>query len=365
MALNRRRRSAIKPCSRKVIFISLLIVLPITIIGLINHYEKITYFLRPLWDTPPQPLNYLPHYYAENVSTDRLCHLHGWSIRPHPRRVYDAIIFSNELDLLEIRWRELLPYVTKFIILECNTTFTGIPKPLFFAQNRERFRFAEGKIVYGTIPGKKLVPGSEHEDPFLFEAKHRRAMNDLIRHSGISDGDLLIISDTDEMPSHHAVKLLQWCEEIPMELHLQMSNYLYSFEFHVDDTSWKVSVHVYNSKWTMYRHSRHTDLILADSGWHCSFCFRKLSDFVFKMKAYSHADRVRRKDFLDFDRIQRIICEGKDLFDMLPEEYTFHELIKKMGPIPRSKSAVNLPGNLVENADRFRYLLPGGCLREE
>lgn len=81
------------------------------------------------------------------------------------------------------------------------------------------------------------------------------------------------------------------------------------------------------------------------------------------MTAYSHADRVRRPDFLDFDRIQKIICQGNDLFDMLPEEYTFHELIKKMGSIPKSNSAVHLPGYLLNNADKFRFLLPGGCLR--
>lgn len=86
-------------------------------------------------------------------------------------------------------------------------------------------------------------------------------------------------------------------------------------------------------------------------------------DIAFKMEAYSHADRVRRKNFLDHERIQRIVCEGGDLFEMLPEEYSFKELIRKMGPIPRSASAVHLPPYLIENADRFGFLLPGGCLR--
>lgn len=81
------------------------------------------------------------------------------------------------------------------------------------------------------------------------------------------------------------------------------------------------------------------------------------------MKAYSHADRVWKKSFLDEKRIQRIICEGGNLFDMLPEEYSFKKLISKMGPIPKSQSAINLPPYLIENAERFRYLLPGGCVR--
>ncbi|RYR30613.1 hypothetical protein Ahy_B01g055361 [Arachis hypogaea] len=316
----------------------------------------------PLWDNPPKPFTRIPHYYAENVTMDLLCHLHGWSLRSHPRRVFDAIIFSNELDMLDIRWHELQPYVSKFIILESNTTFTGIPKPHYFELNRERFAFAKEQTVHGTFPGKLAVQGS-YEDPFLLEGRQRAAMNSLIRRAGISNGDILIMADTDEIPSPHTLKLLQWCDGIPPLMHLELKHYMYSYEFPVDYSSWRATAHVY-SQHTQYRHSRQTDLMLADAGWHCSFCFRKMWEFVFKMTAYSHADRVRYKSFLSHSRIQDIICRGDDLFDMLPEEYTFKDIIKKMGSIPPSASAVHLPAYLIQNAHNFKFLLPGGCLRE-
>lgn len=112
---------------KKLLFSFLLILGGSLCIFLIifTHGQKISYFFRPLWDNPPPPFEHIPHYYAENVSMDNLCGLHGWSLRTEPRRVFDAIIFSNELDLLHIRWKELYPYVTKFVILEANTTFTG------------------------------------------------------------------------------------------------------------------------------------------------------------------------------------------------------------------------------------------------
>ncbi|XP_057501202.1 uncharacterized protein LOC130785137 [Actinidia eriantha] len=356
----------LRPTSRrgppKFLFVVLLILVPICVIGIFNHLQKISYFFRPIWDNPPPPFHHLPHYYAENVSMDCLCRLHGWSLRSQPRHVFDGIIFSNELDLLEIRWRELNPYVTKFVILEANTTFTGIPKPLFFTSNRNRFAFAEGKIVHGVFPGRTSFHGS-NKDPFILESEQRASLNGLLRHAGISNGDLLIMSDTDEIPSLHTIKLLQWCDGVPPVLHLELKHYMYSFEFSVDYSSWRATVHIYNPGTTRYRHSRVTDLILSDSGWHCSFCFRHLREFVFKMTAYSHADRVRHKEFLDYSRIQKLICQGDDLFDMLPEEYSFQEIIKKMGSIPRSASAVHLPAYLIDNADRFKFLLPGGCLR--
>ena len=94
------------------------------------------------------------------MEISKLCTLHGWQpldlseaddSRP---RVYDAIIFSIELDLLEIRLKELYDVVEKFLILESATTFTGKPKALVFHENRERFRFAEDKIQYKRFVGK-------------------------------------------------------------------------------------------------------------------------------------------------------------------------------------------------------------------
>lgn len=40
------------------------------------------------------------------------------------------------------------------------------------------------------------------------------------------------------------------------------------------------------------------------------------------MKGYSHSDRLGGKnELLDPQRIQKIICEGTDIFGMLPEAY--------------------------------------------
>lgn len=343
---------------RHIVF--LFVVIPAGIVGLYLHGQKITYFLRPLWQSPPRPFTVLTHYYHENVSMETLCSLHGWGIRDYPRRVYDAVLFSNELDMLEIRWKELNPYVTQFVLLESNATFTALPKPLNFALNRDRFMFAESRLTYGKFGGRF----KKGENPFIEEAYQRLALDQLLRIAGIEDGDLLIMSDVDEIPSRHTIDLLRWCDDIPPILHLQFKNYLYSFEFQYDNGSWRASVHRYQRGKTRYAHYRQTDYLLADSGWHCSFCFRYISDFVFKMKAYSHTDRVRFTHYLSPKRIQDLICQGANLFDMLPEEHTFKELIGKMGPIPHSYSAVHFPSHLLENADRFKYLLPGNCVRE-
>ncbi|GAA0167523.1 glycosyltransferase [Lithospermum erythrorhizon] len=340
--------------------ILLFVLIPTCVCFVYAHGQKITYFLRPLWEKPPKPFNEIPHYYHENVSMDNLCRLHGWKIREYPRRVYDAVVFSNELDILKIRWKDLYPYVNEFVLLESNSTFTGLPKPMVFASHREDFKFIDSRLTYGQIPGRF----KKGENPFVEEAYQRLALDYLLKQAGIQDDDLLIMSDVDEIPSSHTINLLRWCDDIPSILHLRLKNYLYSFEFPVDNNSWRASVHTYQSGKTRYAHYRQSDDILTDAGWHCSFCFRRISDFIFKMKAYSHFDRVRFSHFLNPKRVQQVICKGADLFDMLPEEYTFKEIIGKMGNIPHSYSAVHLPAYLLENADKFKFLLPGKCLRE-
>nr|BAE98988.1 beta-1,4-N-acetylglucosaminyltransferase like protein [Arabidopsis thaliana] len=341
-------------------YIFLLVIVPTCVLAGYVHGQKISYFLRPLWESPPKPFHDIPHYYHENASMETLCKLHGWGVRDYPRRVYDAVLFSNELDILAVRWRELFPYITQFVLLESNTTFTGLPKPLVFAAHRDEFKFIESRLTYGTVGGR-FVKG---QNPFYEEAYQRVALDQLLRIAGITDDDLLLMSDVDEIPSRHTINLLRWCDEIPKILHLRLKNYLYSFEFLVDNKSWRASIHRYETGKTRYAHYRQSDEILADAGWHCSFCFRRISEFIFKMKAYSHNDRVRFGHFLNPKRVQRVICKGADLFDMLPEEYTFKEIIGKMGPIPHSFSAVHLPSYLLKNADKYRFLLPGNCIRE-
>ncbi|XP_073006519.1 uncharacterized protein [Typha latifolia] len=354
-----RLRCALRGFDLKALLL-LLVGVPILIYCIYAHGQKITYFLRPIWESPPKPFKIIPHYYHENVSMENLCKLHGWGVRETPRRVFDAVLFSNELDILAIRWNELSPYVSEFVLLESNSTFTGLGKQLHFAKNRHLFKFAESRLTYGMVGGR-FVKG---ENPFVEESYQRVALDQLIRIAGIMDDDLLIMSDVDEIPSGHTIDLLRWCDEIPDKIHLQLRNYLYSFEFYLDNDSWRASVHRYQTGKTRYAHFRQTDDLLADSGWHCSFCFRHIDDFVFKMKAYSHVDRVRFAYYLNPARIQAVICKGADLFDMLPEEYTFKQIIAKMGPIPSSYSAVHLPAHLLQNVDQYRYLLPGNCKRE-
>ncbi|KAI0359739.1 glycosyltransferase family 17 protein [Trametes cingulata] len=311
------------------LIVAVIFVLSYTVATSLRIRNFISYSTRPLWDKPLGPHTTLSHYYAEGVKFDaHLCGLHGWGLRASPPEVWDAVLFSSELDLLEIRMHELAPVVSKFFVVEADRTFTGRPKNLTFADHAERFAPFADKLVHSVFHGRVLEPG---ESPFVNEAAQRNHMNDLLRSqmSGDAEPPLVIFSDVDEIPSAHTIKLLQACEA-PNPIHLQMREYLYSFEWPAGEGSWRAQVHRLGADGSGYNHGQVAEWKLADSGWHCSFCFRHLHEFADKMSGYSHADRVTDPSLLEPRRIQQVICEGKDIFGMLPEAYRWKDLLSLM-----------------------------------
>lgn len=115
-----------------------------------------------------------------------------FSSRQTRQKVYDGFTFYNELDLLELRLNELDKVVDQFVIVEATRTFRNNPKPLYFADNRHRFRDFLGKIIHVVVDD---MPGGD--DPWMRE-HHQR--NCIVR--GLKDiraDDLVIISDVDEI----------------------------------------------------------------------------------------------------------------------------------------------------------------------
>jgi len=271
------------------------------------------------------------------------------------------VLMSSELDLLEIRLNELDAVVDRFFIVESNATFTGLPKETYFAANRARFSKFEHKIVYQFLPGHALRPD---EDAWDVERNTRNAMTGLLR-SHIAQYPtrqvLVHMADVDEIPASHTLALLKACDFGPA-IHLQLRDYIYSFEWYTGPRSWRSSVQLWSAA-AFYRHSKYTENVLADAGWHCSYCFRTIPEYVVKMRGFSHAERIGGNErLLDPGRIQQTICKGRDIFGMLPEAYKWVDLFNQMSLEPLV-SAVGLPRYMIDNASRFKFLLPGGCMR--
>lgn len=114
--------------------------------------------------------------------------------------IYDCFIIFNELDLLEIRLNVLKDVVDKFVVVEGTKTHTGKPKPLYFAESRERFAAFADRIIHVVVDDFPEPPAeySERDASWMRENFQRNA---IVR--GLKDAkpdDLIVISDLDEIP---------------------------------------------------------------------------------------------------------------------------------------------------------------------
>jgi hypothetical protein len=108
------------------------------------------------------------------------------------RRAFDAFLFCDELDLLEARLIELDSAVYRHVLVEAPVTFQGTPKPLHYAENRDRFAPWADKIIHVVAD---LDGCADH---WAREHASREAIWQGLGELG--GDDIFLLSDADEIP---------------------------------------------------------------------------------------------------------------------------------------------------------------------
>ncbi|CAE6396446.1 unnamed protein product [Rhizoctonia solani] len=121
-------------------------------------------------------------------------------------RVWDAVLFSTELGLLEVRLDKLDRVADRFFLLEINCTVTGLYKQPILQDARLKPPFARfrSKTAYQLHLGR--VP-NKGESPFY---EQRLRMTQLINSTispTLSAPPLVIILDVDEITAGHTIEL--------------------------------------------------------------------------------------------------------------------------------------------------------------
>jgi beta-1,4-mannosyl-glycoprotein beta-1,4-N-acetylglucosaminyltransferase len=195
--------------------------------------------------------------------------------------IYDCIPFFNELDLLELRMEELGDVVDRFVIVEATVTHAGTPKPLLFAENRARFEPWASRIIHVVV--NDMPPGP---DPWARERYQRDAIARGL--TAAQQGDAIIVSDADEIPSADAVR--RWRQGHDARQFTQLFCYYW---MNCVGGFWAgsriVPFHQLH-RFAGMSALRHTDLPSLDNGgWH--FSFLGGADAIrAKLAAYAHQD---------------------------------------------------------------------------
>ncbi|MBQ3344519.1 MAG: hypothetical protein IJG84_21650 [Kiritimatiellae bacterium] len=121
--------------------------------------------------------------------------------------IYDCFSFFNELDILELRLKTLFDVVDRFVISESRYSHSGKKKRLLFKENQSRFTPYLAKIIYIVSPDPKEPDRAISDIAYRWELENIQR-NATIQHIAqtLSDEDILIVSDLDEIPSPEAIR---------------------------------------------------------------------------------------------------------------------------------------------------------------
>jgi hypothetical protein len=132
------------------------------------------------------------------------------------------MLFNKDFETLRIRLDELYEIVDLFVICESNYTFSGIPKALYLSENLDKFSEYTDKIKI-VIERKKHLTNI----PFIREIHQRKAISNYIKLLKISNSDLIIYSDCDEVPKSSTIKHLEGRSNCNVLLEMRhFTNYL-------------------------------------------------------------------------------------------------------------------------------------------
>jgi beta-1,4-mannosyl-glycoprotein beta-1,4-N-acetylglucosaminyltransferase len=146
-------------------------------------------------------------------------------------KIFDCFLFFDELDLLEIRLNVLYPYIDYFVIVESGITFQGNAKAFNLENSWDRFVQYSDKIIYLKINSYDIdfsnppfIDDPKSEDELILNRIYKHIVecpyfdkklqfwwgNDFFQRECLwralnliqpADGDLILISDADEIPN--------------------------------------------------------------------------------------------------------------------------------------------------------------------
>lgn len=197
----------------------------------------------------------------------------------------DTFMFYNEFDVLQMRLENLDEYVDLFVLVEAEVNHVGGSKPLFYEQNKERYRKWWPKIAHVIV---RADESPTDDDPWSREKYQRGCITRGLE--SVPNDSIVMVSDVDEIPDLRIVPY----ENLP---HLVMSVHMWMFEYSFDylytgepwfgtviTTAEYLKTHGANH----LRDNRWKFPVIQYAGWHLS-SFGDAEHISNKYKTYAHA----------------------------------------------------------------------------
>jgi beta-1,4-mannosyl-glycoprotein beta-1,4-N-acetylglucosaminyltransferase len=242
--------------------------------------------------------------------------------------IYDCFTFFNELDLLEIRLNVLNDVVDRFVLVEATKAHSGKDKPLYFNDNKERYKPFQHKIIHVIVDE---YPGCT--SPWAYENHQRNAI--LRGLAKAQPDDAIMISDMDEIPQPDLVRVFAQTETVI--LFIQKLYYYYLNYLNVSSPDWPLGTKLFPYRYFLGDESKikttYSEFLLPElnqgvtptkmrfdenvtmirsAGWHFSY-LGGTEAIIKKIQSTAHQEFNKEKN-KDPEEILAQIRSGKDIF---------------------------------------------------
>lgn len=257
--------------------------------------------------------------------------------------IYVACPFYNEIELLYLKLSEfaiqLKDYDWKIILVESNLTFTKIPKPYYYEENKDVFKEFEDHII--NIKMNKFE-GFESDISLENDFRQKGFFWEYLRT--VNPEDILVFADLDEIPDFRTIfkyfdNDLTQIDKI-YTFRLLLSYYFLNVISNTqDDRSTICKIKHYSGNIRYHREQIQRFYIPA-SGWHFSY-LGGLEFIQNKFKTFGHNDMIT-----------------PEIVNNL--EYRMNNLLDPFGRnIQWRKIEIDnsFPEYLVKNIDKYKHLI--------
>lgn len=117
-----------------------------------------------------------------------------------PPKVIDLFAFNGEFAMLQLKLREMAGWTDRFVLVEAEQTFTGLPKRLYFQEQPNAGGAFADQITHIVVPAPP-----DHID-FTWAREFFQKDCALLGLAGASPDDLVLLSDVDEIIDRAAVE---------------------------------------------------------------------------------------------------------------------------------------------------------------
>lgn len=212
--------------------------------------------------------------------------------------------FLHELDILHIKLQLLSSVVSYFVISESCYSQRGRAKPLHFNQSKHETRFQQYQSKIWHIIDCEPPVAVDDQLGWLQTDKVKSNIGlALLSQPLVHDQSVVIIGDSDEVPSLESVKWLQRQNMgvgITYEFESTMPHYIYGFQWRVRPNGYSTMTArsaqferlFWKAKFEGIPFSQNVLPIppsLAEGSWHCSYCL-SYEDIIEKLNAANTVD---------------------------------------------------------------------------